>query len=747
MTRFFPLLKKLIWITIYAVVGLFTLRVMIRTQFWLFGVAMVVLLFLLPRLRRRYQQDKEPEHSIRLRQIAFAAQAVSIVALASVTRIWFAGLVAILILAIGHYTAYKVRNRPPIWLRIATFIGLHMAFGWMMFGLFNAQPYPQAQVAMLAMGVVSFELFKRLNLFSGIGMGLINLYVAATLSRDVTFLFFLLAYVGLVLAFLSRADAEDGLKDNPVVLRPLGETASPITQGLRSRASRFALIGVATVTTVFLLTPRFAGYPIVPPFSFSSPFSGAPTSQIINPAIPLFRAEGTYTTDESGEYYYGFDNRLDLSYRGTLSDTIMMYVQSPAWSYWRGYAFDHYDGRTWSASDDNLLPFSTGRSGHFYLDTDVPEPTFVQSFYIAQDMPNILWAGGTPVEIFFPSREIALDVTGGIKVGQPLVAGTVYSVVSTSQNHNPDVLRTAGSEYPEWIRSRYFQIPETVTARTRKLAEQVTAGLTNNYDKTIAIRDYLLATYPYDYFPPPQAPDTDAVDQFLFVDQRGVCEHYTSAMVVMLRALGIPARFVVGYGSGTLNAFTGYYEVRANDAHAWVEVFFPGVEWVSFDPTPGWTGSPETGPVQRWALSSLFEGIELPQVSFSAMFQAGVGLLSAIGRPLMLLIVAGIAIALIWFGWKYQKRFAITRYSPTLIHQDRSRRQIFALYKRAQRQLRSYRTPAQTVQEHAQTTPELDTLAELVDIAAYRPQAPDASLIERAKQSLKPRQKHNEESD
>src|SRR5207248_981026 len=129
----------------------------------------------------------------------------------------------------------------------------------------------------------------------------------------------------------------------------------------------------------------------------------------------------------------------------------------------------------------------------------------------------------------------------------------------------------------------------------------------------------------------------------LFVDKRGVCEHYVSALVVMLRSLGIPARLVAGYGSGTYNAVTGYYEVRANNAHAWAEVYFPGYGWLSFDPTPGWTGNPDTGPVQRWVFSSLFAGLNLPSIPFGQIFQAGATLLGAIGGPLAAITVLAIA--------------------------------------------------------------------------------------------------------
>ncbi|MBL8116776.1 MAG: DUF3488 domain-containing protein, partial [Anaerolineae bacterium] len=403
--------KRFVWLVKLMLYGAATIGVvvfMIRTELWIFGVAMIGLLYVIARLRKRDKRLFEAEGSVRLRQIAFAAQTVSIIALAWPTRLWVVAVISIGVLAWGHRTAYRFHQKPPRWLRVGTFIGLHVAFGWMFVGMFSGQPYPQAQIAMLAMAVVSFELYQRLNLYSGMGIGLINLYVAATLSRDLTFAAFLLVYFGLVLAFLWQADSEDGVKDNPVVLKVSTETSQG-GRGWRSyqRWGRFGVLATLCVVGVFVITPRFAGYPIVPPFSFQIPINKAPSAQVINPAIPLFRAEGVYSPDQTSDYYYGFENQLDLSYRGRLSDTIMMYVQSPAWSYWRGYAFDQYDGRNWSASDTNLRPYYAGRSGRFVLDYYVPEPTFVQTFYVAQNMPNVLWAGGTPVTIFFPSRELA----------------------------------------------------------------------------------------------------------------------------------------------------------------------------------------------------------------------------------------------------------------------------------------------------------------------------------------------------
>src|SRR5258708_20823078 len=368
------------------------------------------------------------------------------------------------------------------------------------------------------------------------------------------------------------------------------------------------------VPLVFVLTPHYAGHPIVPPVSFQVPVSKGTSSSIINPASPLIQLEGM--SQEKGEYYTGFDNALDLSYRGGLSDSVMMFVRSPAWSYWRSHAYDHYDGKMWSQSDKapDVIP---GFGGTFIL-SDEPwtrEDYFVQTYYVVRTLPNVIFTAGRPVQLYLAANQIARDQSGGIRIGEALKANTIYSVLSVRTDFSAEELRGVEDQIPlDSLRRApellpYLQLPDTVTERTRTLANELAQNAPTRYDKVIAVRDYLLKNYAYNYFPPPQQPGTDSVDQFLFVDKQGVCEHYVSAMVVMLRELGIPARLVAGFGSGTYNSVTGYYEVHANDAHAWAEVYFPQHGWVSFDPTPGWNAHPDTGPVQRWIFSSMFENV------------------------------------------------------------------------------------------------------------------------------------------
>ncbi len=698
----------------------------------------------LPRLPARWAQSRAmrrgPEKSIRLRALTLAAQMVGLAALAVVSQVWMTALVSAVLLALGHrYAVYHVQHKPIPAVRVAIFIGFHLTFLWMFVGLFTGQPYPQAQFAMLAMGMVSWELFSRLNLYSGFGLGLINLYVAATLSRDFSFGIFLLGFLGLMLAFLWLADSEDGVKDNPAVLR-VGGVAGRMTMrpyigqaGWAGAVSRYAAFAAVCAAIIFFFTPRFAGQPLIPPVTFRVPISANPSAQIVNPAVPLVQVQG-WSSGRS-EYYYGFDSRLDLSYRGGLTDKIMMYVRSPVSSYWRSHAFDLYDGRAWTQSNPKLTRVESRRRFFFQFSDPLPEGDyFVQSFFVAAPLPNSLFVGGHPQQMLFPATELSIDSTGGIRAGETLTPGLTYSVYSLGETHTPDELRAEAAPYPDEIARVYLQLPAGITPRTRALAHELADAAPTAYDKAAALRDYLKRAYPYDYFPPPQAPNTEAVDQFLFVDKRGVCEQYVSALVVMLRELGIPARLAAGFGSGRYNPVTGYYEVRANDAHAWAEVYFPSHGWIAFDPTPGWNGDPRTGPVRRWIFSGAVDYANLPQLPLGQIASVGITVMGLALGPLLWIGGAAMAALLCRAAWLALKRWrAAHPPRPHGLRDHPARRKILNVYRRAQRQLRAPRPPVQSVREHAARNPALAELAEAVEVAAYRPQPPEETWVQKAR--------------
>ena len=217
--------------------------------------------------------------------------------------------------------------------------------------------------------------------------------------------------------------------------------------------------------------------------------------------------------------------------------------------------------------------------------------------------------------LFYPGQLYRVDrdtIAGEVHVPSALTASSKLVTIDrlsslvppqSKGNYNitveyPDVqegaLRTAGTDYPSWL-SPYMALPAEgyrppdVLNRIHNLALQVTAGVTNPYDQAIAIQDYLRSGAFHYTLKPPAAPQgTDPLDYFLFSSpspHEGYCQYFATAMGDMLRSLGIPTRLVNGYGSGSFDTSTNRYIVRDEDAHTWVESYFPGFGWIPFEPT------------------------------------------------------------------------------------------------------------------------------------------------------------------
>src|SRR5579862_603789 len=148
----------------------------------------------------------------------------------------------------------------------------------------------------------------------------------------------------------------------------------------------------------------------------------------------------------------------------------------------------------------------------------------------------------------------------------------------------PAAVREAGTDYPDSIRETYLQLP-SLDPRIPDLARQITARDKTPYDRARSVEAYLHSHYGYtlDLSGPPQ---TDPLAYFLFQKRAGHCEYFAASMTVMLRTLGIPSRYINGFQTGEYNDVAGDLVVRASDAHSWVEAYFPGFGWLTFDPTP-----------------------------------------------------------------------------------------------------------------------------------------------------------------
>jgi transglutaminase-like putative cysteine protease len=213
-------------------------------------------------------------------------------------------------------------------------------------------------------------------------------------------------------------------------------------------------------------------------------------------------------------------------------------------------------------------------------------------------------------------RTVRRDDHGDLTMSRHGGESAHYKAYVSLREPPAGTLRAASSAVPKEIGERYLQFSPDTSHKIPKLAEELTAGLTNNYDKAVAIQKWLHAHFRYTKEMRRET-NLDPVEEFLFVRKEGHCEYYASAMTLLLRFAGVPARTVNGFLGGEWNDFGKYYAIRQQDAHSWVEVFFNaprdgnpdarGSEshmWMTFDPTPPSRGAPRiigwTGRVEEW---------------------------------------------------------------------------------------------------------------------------------------------------
>jgi len=249
--------------------------------------------------------------------------------------------------------------------------------------------------------------------------------------------------------------------------------------------------------------------------------------------------------------------------------------------YWRSLTYDHYFGQGWSTS---ALEITGYKAGEVLLGASAPYTRVLrQEVKIIGELGNVVFVDG---------QLISLDQDYEVAWRPPdeMFAATTekrtYRADSRLPVYTVEALQADTAEYPAWIRERYLQLPESTPERVYALARDLTATPPTPYDRAAAIESYL-REFPYTLDVPKPPGGADIADYFLFELQKGYCDYYATAMVVLARAAGLPARLVVGYASGRYDMNSGRYIVTEADAHAWVEVYFPTYGWIEFEPTAG----------------------------------------------------------------------------------------------------------------------------------------------------------------
>ncbi|HUP90156.1 MAG TPA: DUF3488 and transglutaminase-like domain-containing protein, partial [Longimicrobiales bacterium] len=284
----------------------------------------------------------------------------------------------------------------------------------------------------------------------------------------------------------------------------------------------------------------------------------------------------------------GFSDRVSLAEHGSRiypNPEVVLRVEFPDQiqndtraMYWRGRSYDFFDGVAWDRSP--TIPRSS------------PPPAFYAARWPGRRLLQRIYAVPLDIPVIFGVHPIIdIRARSAIRAMQDNVgdlwymggASPTYDVVSAIDRPSDDALRhpfgpTLAAE------RRYLQLPG-FSPRIKALADSITADAPTQFDKVMAVQTFLHRRFRYTLDLPQTAREA-TLEYFLFRRRAGHCEYFSTAMAVLLREVGIPTRNVNGFLGGTWNDFGKFLTVTQNEAHSWIEVFFPGYGWVPFDGTP-----------------------------------------------------------------------------------------------------------------------------------------------------------------
>lgn len=311
------------------------------------------------------------------------------------------------------------------------------------------------------------------------------------------------------------------------------------------------------------------------------------------------------------DFSSGFSDHVQLGRIGQIqqSNAVVMHIQIEGDTIgrydlrWRGVSLAEFDGQSWSNRRDQYILSRRPDTSFDPPHNDVPIQLYDAASIAREKVIRyrvLMEPIGTNVFFLAPwarslrgdYRMLAGDSGGAVYDFDVQHAISRYEASSDIATPSAAELRKAGRQYPQRVSETYLRLPQ-LDPRIGKLASDITKSAHNEYDQATAIENHLRTRFGYT-LQLPQTSVNDPIANFLFVRKQGHCEYFASSMAVMLRTLGIPSRVVNGFRSDEFNDITGSYVVRAKDAHAWVEAYFPGYGWQTFDPTPaGNVGTPQ----------------------------------------------------------------------------------------------------------------------------------------------------------
>ncbi|WP_241993537.1 transglutaminase TgpA family protein [Trichormus variabilis] len=671
------------------------------------------------RQTRRRSSLAEVEDSIPLRVLVLALVILGTVAtdIASETTFSFWAVPLSIVGAIwSHYRRRNANIPVKFCIAIGMLVALGAFFGRFI-GEWNDTRLSLAELLIQLQVLHSYDTPRRKDLGYSIVIGLILLGVAATLSQTMAFAPVLLLFLGaalptLVLDYRSRL----GLK--PRKQEKIAKKNSSSFNFKFLVVNFLVILGLGL--GIFAVLPRVPGYqlrsfPVSAPIELKGPFTGR---NINNPGYVRqgnSQGNGSGTGEgrngEAGKidnnFYYGFNSQMNQNLRGEMKPKVVMRVRSQAEGFWRVLAFDRYTGKGWEISRNERVTTLKQLPWSYKISLDLPiirTPTkeVVQTYNVVSDLPNLIPTLSYPKEMYFPGPVIAVDTEGGLRSPVQLSEGMTYTVVSEVPYRDRTLLGKASTKYPRNIKNYYLQVPPEISDKVRQKTEEILANynrervsrtedtrtLDSAYEKALYLAQYLKQNYSVPENPfglPYLEKKDDLVESFLFKNQGGYPDHFSTVLTVMLRSIGIPARLVAGFAPGEFNPFTGMYVVRNTDAYAMTEVYFPKYGWFSFDPIPnhplippsieedrtfsvlrqfwnwvaGWLPSPVTGLLNN-VFGRIFSWLFKAIAWFLALFSQGwLGVFTA-------LIVGTTTAFLGWLGWVQWRKWLNLRWLKKL---------------------------------------------------------------------------------
>ena len=393
------------------------------------------------------------------------------------------------------------------------------------------------------------------------------------------------------------------------------------------------------------------------------------------------RLESGINTLESefGRLFSGLPSRADyrtitfgdetfFSGNPNLTADVLFTVGGTSSQYWRARTYSTYTSTGWTTSDASFASLE-----EFPVGPEMQRRREVSHSFSVDASTDTLFSGGEPRGHTMPSEGLSRSdapwdvMQVRFSEGRqffPRRRDLAYTATASVSTAAPNTLRSAGTDYPAWVTDTYLRLPDTLPGRVRGLAQGIASEPGNPYDKAIALRDFLLNyAYNLDITAPPK--DRDGVDFFLFDSQQGYCDYYASSLVVMLRTVGIPARYALGYAPGLFDGDRQTFHVRELNYHSWAEVYFPGYGWVTVEATPanalefGGGGAepdlpsfpPGTGFGEEDFLDDETGSGDVPEPVGGAQ--------GPVATPMVILGLAGLVVLLVglaWYRWWWRLR-------------------------------------------------------------------------------------------